>query len=237
MTIDELAERTGVTSRNIRYYQTRGLLPPPEVRGRAGYYDQRHIDRLTLIQELQSEGLNLRAIGFLLGGAESVTSEELRSLKGAVLDGWVRQEPEEISTEEGLSRLAIDEADAQLARRAVALGLFEPLPGGRWRVLMPSVLDAGAELRRMGIPPERALDVLEVLEDCARTIARTFVDLVDDVIVKPFDARGRPDEDWPELRSSIERLRPLGGEALLAVYHQAMRETISAYLDGIGSDE
>ena len=34
MTIRELAERTGMTVRNIRAHQTRGLLPPPVVRGR-----------------------------------------------------------------------------------------------------------------------------------------------------------------------------------------------------------
>ncbi len=36
MTIDELARETGMTVRNIRAHQSRGLLPPPEVRARTG---------------------------------------------------------------------------------------------------------------------------------------------------------------------------------------------------------
>ena len=40
MTIGELAQRTGMTIRNIRAHQTRGLLPPPEVHGRTGYYGE-----------------------------------------------------------------------------------------------------------------------------------------------------------------------------------------------------
>jgi hypothetical protein len=36
LTIDELAQRTGMTVRNIRAHQSRGLLPPPEVRGARG---------------------------------------------------------------------------------------------------------------------------------------------------------------------------------------------------------
>ena len=36
MTIDELARATGMTVRNIRAHQSRGLLPPPEVRARTG---------------------------------------------------------------------------------------------------------------------------------------------------------------------------------------------------------
>ena len=46
MTIRELAKRTGMTIRNIRAHQTRGLLPPPEVQGRTGYYNEDHIARI-----------------------------------------------------------------------------------------------------------------------------------------------------------------------------------------------
>src|SRR3978361_155636 len=51
LTIDELAQRTGMTVRNIRAHQSRGLLPPPEVRGRTGYYGQAHLARVELIRE------------------------------------------------------------------------------------------------------------------------------------------------------------------------------------------
>ena len=59
LTIDQLAQRTRLTVRNIRAYQSRGLVPPPELRGRTGYYGEEHIARIKLIRELQSEGFNL----------------------------------------------------------------------------------------------------------------------------------------------------------------------------------
>ena len=62
MTIRELAERTGMTVRNIRAHQTRGLLPPPVVRGRTGYYNEEHVARIELTREMQADGLNLEAI-------------------------------------------------------------------------------------------------------------------------------------------------------------------------------
>ena len=62
LTIDELARETGMTVRNIRAHQSRGLLPPPEVRARTGYYGPEHVARLRLIQELQGNGYNLAAI-------------------------------------------------------------------------------------------------------------------------------------------------------------------------------
>lgn len=53
--IDDLAERAGVPTRTIRYYTQQGLLPSPKLRGRVGYYDERHVDRLRLIKELQEK--------------------------------------------------------------------------------------------------------------------------------------------------------------------------------------
>src|SRR5687767_10405553 len=62
LTIEQLASETGFTVRNIRAHQARGLLPPPEVRARVGYYGDEHVARLQLIQELQADGFNLKGI-------------------------------------------------------------------------------------------------------------------------------------------------------------------------------
>src|SRR3954466_12904778 len=71
LTIDELAQRTGMTVRNVRAHQSRGLLPPPEVRGRTGYYTTEHVARIDLIRELQDDGFSLELIGRLLSSAGS----------------------------------------------------------------------------------------------------------------------------------------------------------------------
>ena len=70
MTIRELAERTGMTVRNIRAHQTRGLLPPPVVRGRTGYYNEEHVARIELTREMQADGLNLEAIRRVLDSGD-----------------------------------------------------------------------------------------------------------------------------------------------------------------------
>jgi DNA-binding transcriptional MerR regulator len=78
LTIDELARETGLTVRNVRSHHARGLLPPPQVRGRTGYYGPDHIARLELIQELQAEGFNLDLIKRLLDGAGGSSGDVLR---------------------------------------------------------------------------------------------------------------------------------------------------------------
>src|SRR3954462_2882040 len=77
LTIDELARGTGMTVRNIRALQPRGLVPPPKVRGRTGCYGDEHLERIELIQELQADGSNLESIGKLFAGAGGSSSEVL----------------------------------------------------------------------------------------------------------------------------------------------------------------
>src|ERR671939_1447468 len=83
LTIDELAQRTGMTVRNLRAHQSRGLLPPPVVRGRTGYYGAEHVARVELIKELQADGFNLEAIRRLIENAGGSTSEVLRFTRAA----------------------------------------------------------------------------------------------------------------------------------------------------------
>lgn len=237
MTIDELSQTTGVSSRNIRYYQTRGLLPSPRVEGRTGYYDQAHVERLSLIQELQSEGLNLQAIGWLLGGAASVDSDEVRRLKRSILDRWIKDEPVEVPAEEVERLVEGDDADRELAERAIELGLLADTDDpDRWRVLLPTVLAAGREVTAMGVPAARTLDVLETMRDCARQVAAAYLEIFDEAVLAPWDARGRPAGEWADIRAAVDRIRPLAGEALLAVFQQAMVEAVEELLAETVSD-
>src|SRR5881398_3231495 len=73
-TIGELSEQVGMTVRNIRAYQARGLLPPPVVDGRVGFYTDLHRERLLMIRRLRAEGFNLVAISALLTGVVPLTT-------------------------------------------------------------------------------------------------------------------------------------------------------------------
>jgi DNA-binding transcriptional MerR regulator len=70
LSLDELADRVGLSRRAIRFYVQRGLLPPPLGLGRGRHYDQRHIEVLRRIQELQAAGHSLHAIARILAGRE-----------------------------------------------------------------------------------------------------------------------------------------------------------------------
>src|ERR687893_1434414 len=102
LTIEQLAAATGMTVRNIRNHQSRGLLPPPEVVSRIGYYGPEHVERLRLIREMQADGFNLEAIRRLL--EEGGGSGPLMGLKRAISDPSEEEAPEILSAEELLER-------------------------------------------------------------------------------------------------------------------------------------
>ena len=68
LSIGELAQRTGVTRRTIRYYVEIGLLPPPAGAGKAAVYGPEHLERLETIKELQAYRLSLEEIRDRLAG-------------------------------------------------------------------------------------------------------------------------------------------------------------------------
>jgi DNA-binding transcriptional MerR regulator len=80
LTIDELASFAGTTTRNIRSFQTRGLMDRPVLHGRTGLYSSGHVDRLTAILRLQSEGFSLHSLSVLFDAHER--GESLATLLG-----------------------------------------------------------------------------------------------------------------------------------------------------------
>src|SRR6476469_8531219 len=204
MTIDALAQRTGMTVRNIRAHQSRGLLPPPEIDGRTGYYGPEHVARLELIAEMQADGFNLAAIKRLLGDAQG-SEREMLGFKRALMAPWEDEEPEFITGEELVERLGLDaqNPNPKLLERAIKVGFLVDLGEGRFEVPSPTLFRAAEELRALGIESATAMDVLEEIERSSRSIARVFVKLFGDEIWRPFSDAGQPEEEWPAVRGAI----------------------------------
>jgi len=75
--IQELAEKAGISLRTIRYYQQEGLLPEPINRGKFAYYNEDHLERLMLIQELKKNYLPLKEIREQIN---SLTPQQVQSV-------------------------------------------------------------------------------------------------------------------------------------------------------------
>jgi DNA-binding transcriptional MerR regulator len=230
MTIHQLAERTGMTARNIRAHQTRGLLPPPVVRGRTGYYNEDHVARIELTRELQEEGLNLEAIRRMLEGVNGA-APEIVDLTRALRAPVEAEAPEIVELAElaGLWREEVEEGRGlEMLERGEKLGVIRSLPDGKAEVISPRMLQAAAALAEVGMGPDAVLAVAEKLRRRVDEIARFFVELFIEQVWKPFDEAGRPEGDWPKVREALDRTRPLGGDVLQGVFQIAMAEAIEA---------
>jgi DNA-binding transcriptional MerR regulator len=222
MTIGELAERTGMTVRNIRAHQTRGLLPPPVVRGRTGYYNEEHVARVALTREMQADGLNLEAIRRVLDSGEG-SAAAIFDFTRALRAPFELEAPEIIDAVE-LSRLWGEEADAKLLRKAEKLGILRALPDGRVEVISPRLLEAATELAKLGVGAEGTLRTAEKLRRHADGAAHAFIKLFAEEVWKPFEEAGRPEREWPKVNEALERMRPLAAGAVLAMFQIAMSE-------------
>jgi DNA-binding transcriptional MerR regulator len=223
MTIGELARRTGMTIRNIRAHQTRGLLPPPEVHGRTGYYNENHVARIDLTREMQAEGLNLEAIRRVLEGSEG-SSREMVDFARAVRAPFEDETPEIFSAEELAAAWGVESFDPKLLSRVEKMGVLRQLPDGKIEVISPRLQHAGAALIELGVSPQAAVETAESLRRGSERVARTFVELFVREIWEPFDKAGRPEEDWPKVREALDRMRPLASDALLAMFQMTMGE-------------
>ena len=223
MTIGELARRTGMTVRNIRAHQTRGLLPPPEVRGRTGYYSEEHVARVELTREMQAEGLNLEAIRRVLDSTEG-SSSEIVDFARAVRASFEDETPEIFERTELAESWGARKLDPKLIRQGERLGILRELPDEKIEVISPRLQRAGGALVELGVSPEAAIRTADKMRRQAEGVARAFVDLFVEEIWKPFDEAGRPEEDWPKVRDALDRMRPLACDAVLAMFQIAMSD-------------
>jgi len=84
--VEELAAAAGVRVDTIRFYQARGLLSPPERRGRIALYGAPHLARLREIQRLARGGFKLEQIAKLTGSGRQAGRSPRRAELAALLE-------------------------------------------------------------------------------------------------------------------------------------------------------
>ncbi|MBU9680643.1 MerR family transcriptional regulator [Burkholderia multivorans] len=229
-TVDELARVSDTTVRNVRAYQDRGLLAPPEKRGRVGIYDDTHVARLKLINHLLARGYTLSNIQDLIKAIDE--GHDLRSILGlenAIGGRWSHERPKTYSLA-ALAQMFGPQTPTQLAR-VTELGLLERR-GMSFVAKSPALLEAAAAMTKEGIPPRELLDVISLARPHFDAVARLLVDLV----VKQLDRYDAgtlpPATDVPALVDAIWRLRPLAAVFVEAEMNRALENAASAYLGG-----
>jgi DNA-binding transcriptional MerR regulator len=229
LTIDQLAARAGMTVRNIRSHVSRGLLPPPQLRGRTAYYGAEHIARLELIAGLQQQGFSLAAIEAVVQQTPARSAEQALAFYRGVLAPWQPEDPQELDYAELADWLGVEPEPATLDRLHAA-GILEPVGQGRVRITNPGLLRAGAQAVRLGISVDAVLELRPELLRHTRAISELFVNLFRDTVWREHVAHGKPQDELPDVRRVVEELQPVAAQALLAAFRSAMPEAIDAFV-------
>jgi DNA-binding transcriptional MerR regulator len=219
LTIDELATATGMTVRNVRFYATKGLLPPPVRRGRVGYYGLVHRLRLDLVRELQDNGYALAGIERHLSRIPlEATSAELAVYRARLVP-W---EPERA---ERFDRAALDlKAGQPLSDDDVAflieIGILTASTDDHFQVT-PSMLAFGVELLGVPVPRQTLREAAALIERHAGLLATGLTEVFGRGIWEPFRRGELTGMDAEQLASVMTKLRPLTVQGLVVAFEQA----------------
>ncbi|HEX2074354.1 MAG TPA: MerR family transcriptional regulator [Geodermatophilus sp.] len=226
LTVDQLAARVGITVRNVRAYAARGLLPPPRLVGRTGYYGRQHVARLLLVREMLAEGYSLSMIERTLASAPEAGSPATLALHRALLAPWLPPEPE-VTTAEDLAARAGVPVDPGLVDELAALGLVERLEDGRLRVLDPPLLTAGLQVVELGVPPADLIAAQARVVELVREIAATYVGMFVETGWRAFVEAGAPrEQQLDRVQAMVARLQPAAAQALLASFRSEMAAAV-----------
>lgn len=227
--VDDLARAAGVTTTTIRLYQSKGLLPPPRLVGRTGYYGPRHLTRLRVITQLQEQGFSLAGIAALIQRWES--GGGLAGLLGAereVGDLLGRRTEVVLDAPELLARFPAGAMEPELLQRAGAMGLVELTDDGRFRIPDERFLESGAALAQMGVPLVDILDEWAALSAMTDAVAERFADLFERHLLPDSWQEGLDEEQVTQLAATLGQLRSLGEQVLLAALDDALARVTAA---------
>ncbi|MFD0123603.1 MerR family transcriptional regulator [Streptomyces virginiae] len=230
---EDVARAAGVKVRNLRYYQERGLLPPPRREGRIAWYSDDHLTRLRLISDLLGRGYTVNGIAELLQAWEEGGGlSQLLGLEREMTRDWVQEEPVTLSRRE-LRELFGPTATAEDTRRAAELG-YVTIDGDLVTYPNRRLLEATLTLVRQGVPLAEILDAGEFVQAQAAAVADRFVGLFRRYVVDAAGPEGLAGLErlsatqLQHITAAVAALRPVAGEVVTSEFARAMARRVDA---------
>ncbi|WP_051969384.1 MerR family transcriptional regulator [Kitasatospora azatica] len=231
--VEELAEAAGITTRTLRFYRERKLLPPPRKQGRIAWYGESHLTRLRVIAELLDRGHTLGGIAELIGAGESGQDvAELIGLADAITSPLSDETPVSLGWDELAAAFGDQLTEANTAK-SLAQGYITVTEDGITHVSR-RLMDATVALIAEGIPLAAVLDASREAQEYADAVAEVFVGLIRDQLLGAL----RGDEPLPpgeaaHLTEQLHRIRPLARTVADAQFGLALDRRVRAEYEGL----
>ncbi|MET9493784.1 MerR family transcriptional regulator [Streptomyces sp. NPDC006552] len=234
LTVDELAARAGVTVRTIRFYSTRGLLPPPVIGPRrVGRYGQDHLSRLALIEELQHQGMTLAAIERYVEHLPADLSAHDLAIHRAVVASWAPDAAEDMGRAELEKRAGRALSGTDLDRLG-AMGVIAYDEDADVYRVDGGLLRLGVQLLGVPIAHETILASRTVLLAHARQAAHELSRLFRDEVWGPYRERESDPEHVAAMKSLSAHMQPMVVQALVTAFQRSLKEELREAFDAEG---
>jgi DNA-binding transcriptional MerR regulator len=232
--IDDLARLAGTTTRNIRVYRDRGLLPPPLRVGRIALFNDTHLTRLRLITSMLDRGYNIAHVREMLSAwEEGKNLGDVLGLETAIVGTWTTEKPETMSLADA-ERLVDDPLAFD---RLVGLQVIR-VDGARATVTRPKLIEAFNEIRGYGVELAKLIDLHEQIvpeiDKISDMLVRAGAEHVMDRI-KPGEPLP-PDAEIAELITMLVRFRTQAVATVTATLASSIESNIESLASRILAD-
>jgi len=190
--VEQLAAACDVSVDTIRYYQSRGLVPPPAREGRVAWYDDSHAERIREVRALRGRGLTLAAIERVLGGGAEPSDADL-ALAVAAARGET-DEDELLTLDEFADRSGVPASLIQaVEREGIELGRVED-GETRYTAADIDMVRGALRLLEYGLPLGELLELARDTNEAMVALASRAVELFDTYVRKPIRDTAASDE-------------------------------------------
>jgi DNA-binding transcriptional MerR regulator len=232
--IDDLARLAGTTTRNVRVYRDRGLLPLPLRVGRIALYNDTHLTRLRLITSMLNRGYNIAHVREMLSAwEEGKNLGDVLGLESAIVGTWTTEKSQTLSLAEveGLIN------DAKAFDRLVGLQVIH-VDGSQAIITRPKLIEAFNEIRGYGLSMDKLIDLHEhivpLIDQISEMLVRAGAEHVADRI-KPREALPA-DTEIAELITMLVRFRTQAVASVTATLASSIESTIESTVSSILAD-
>ncbi|WP_343708497.1 MerR family transcriptional regulator [Mycobacterium sp.] len=229
--IEDLARLAGTTTRNIRVYRDRGLLPPPLRVGRIALFNDTHLTRLRLITSMLDRGYTIAHVREMLSAwEEGKDLGDVLGLETAIVGNWTSQKSRTMPLADAQQLIN----DTEAFDRLVTLQVIH-VDDGQATITRPKLIDAFNEIRGYGMTMETLVDLHEnispLIDQISEMLVRAGAEHVADRI-KPGEALPA-DTEIAELITMLVRFRTQAVSSVTATLASSIETTIESLVSKI----
>src|ERR1700761_1304708 len=232
--IEDLARLAGTTTRNIRVYRDRGLLPPPLRVGRIALFNDTHLTRLRLITSMLDRGYNIAHVREMLSAwEEGKDLGDVLGLETAIAGSWTSERSQSVSLAEARRLVNDDKAFDRLVQLHVI-----NIDDGQATITRPKLIEAFNEVRGYGVRVDTLGGLHEnispLIDQISEMLVRAGAEHVRDRI-KPGEALPA-DTEIAELITMLVRFRTQAVSSVTATLASSIETTIESLVSQILSE-